>query len=240
MAGGLIGRIFYAALLAGAIAGLILTGIQRLAVVPMILEAETYEGAGHSHDHGEAAGHHEHAAVWAPADGLERTAFTGLANLLTAIGLGLLLTAGYALRGGVDWRRGVVWGLAGFAAFSLAPSFGLAPELPGAAAADLGARQLWWVFTVVLTAGGLALIAFAPRVGLKAVGALLLVVPHVVGAPHPEEHDGLAPADLAQSFVYASLLSNAVFWVILGGLSGFFFNRFGERTGGAQKLSPAG
>ena len=238
MTGGVVSRIFFAAILAGAVAGLLLTGFQKLAVVPMILEAESYEGAGH--DHGEAAAHEHDEEAWAPQDGMERTAYTGLANVITAIGFGLLLTAGYALRGGIDWRRGVLWGLGGFMAFSLAPSFGHPPELPGAAAAELGARQFWWVLTVVLTAGGLALIAFAPRVALKGLGALLIVVPHIVGAPHPEEHGGLAPAELAQSFIYASLVSNAVFWVILGGLTGFLFSRSGEKTGGAGNLSPAG
>jgi cobalt transporter subunit CbtA len=229
---GIVSRIFLAAILGGAIAGLFLAGVQQFAVVPIILEAETYETAGDAeggHEHGaqaDAQEAHTHEEAWAPADGVERTAYTVLADILAAVGFGLLLTAGYALRGGVDWRQGILWGLAGFAAFHLAPAAGLPPEIPGAAAADLGERQVWWVLTVALTAAGLAVIAFAPRPALKVLGAVLIVVPHIIGAPQPEAHGGLAPAELARSFIYASLVSNGVFWIVLGALTGFLFNRF--------------
>ena len=240
-------RLFWTALLAGGIAGLVLAGVQQVTVVPMILEAETYETAGddqgaageaveeagHSHAAGAAGDHHHGDDVWAPEDGTERTFYTFVASFGAGVGFGLLLSACYALRGGVDWRRGILWGLGGFAAFNLAPAFGLAPELPGAAAAELGARQGWWILTVFLTAAGLALIAFASRSYIKAVGAVLIVVPHIVGAPHPETHAGLAPAELEHAFIYASLVTNAVFWLVLGLLSGYFFDRFGRGPTGA-------
>jgi predicted cobalt transporter CbtA len=41
----------------------------------------------------------------------------------------------------LDARRGLLWGLGGFAALHLAPAVGLPPELPGMASADLAARQ---------------------------------------------------------------------------------------------------
>ena len=37
--------------------------------------------------------------------------------------------------------------IAGFVAFHLAPGFSLAPEVPGVAAADITARQIWWFAT---------------------------------------------------------------------------------------------
>ena len=231
---GMAGRIFLAAILAGAIAGVLMTVMQHVAVFPMIFEAETYEVAGEvaadATGVGGAAGGgalEEHEA-WGPADGLERTAYSGLANVITAVGFGLLLAVGFALRGGIDWRRGALWGLAGFAAVNLAPALGLPPELPGAAAAELGARQAWWLSTVVLTAGGLALIAFAGRLPVKALGAVLLAAPHILGAPQPEVHGGLAPAELEQAFIAASLITNAIFWIVLGALAGYFFDRFGR------------
>lgn len=228
---GLVTRIFLAAVLAGAIAGVLMTVMQQVAVFPMIFEAETYEVAGDGAEAGGAAVG-EHAAqgteAWAPTDGLERTIYSGLANVVAAVGFGLLLVVGFALRGTVDWRRGALWGLAGFAAVNLAPALGLPPELPGAAAAELGARQVWWLSTVVLTAGGLALVAFAGRLPVKALGAALLVAPHIVGAPQPVEHGGLAPAELEQAFIYVSLATNAVFWILLGALAGYFFERFGR------------
>jgi predicted cobalt transporter CbtA len=77
-------------------------------------------------------------AAWEPEDGIEKTAYTLLADLLTGIGFALLLAAGLALQGGtVTWRTGPFWGLAGFATFTLAPGLGLPPELPGTETAPL-------------------------------------------------------------------------------------------------------
>lgn len=228
--GDMIGRVFFAALLAGLIAGVFHTGIQKIAVVPMILEAETYEASGPDHGPGGEE-------AWAPTDGMERTFYSALANVLTAVGFALLLTAAYALRGGIDWRRGALWGLAGFAAFNLAPALGLPPELPGAAAAPLAERQIWWLLTALSTAGGLAVIAFAPRHLTKSFGVVLIAVPHIVGAPQPEEHGGLAPADLEQAYIYASLITNAAFWIVLGVLTGHFHDRFGRKAGTSESAA---
>lgn len=218
-------RIFLTALLAGAIAGLLLAGLQHFTVIPMILEAETYETTGGEEA---AAGHGKEA--WAPADGIERTFYTATNSVIVGIGFGLLLAACYALRGSVTWRQGIGWGLAGFAAFQLAPAFGLPPELPGDAAAGLEQRQVWWLLTVIVTAMGLWIIAFQPNRYLKLFGVALLIVPHLFGAPQPEVHQGLAPDGLRSAFVYTSLATNAIFWVVLGMLSAYFYNRFGERV----------
>jgi cobalt transporter subunit CbtA len=223
-------RIFGAALLAGLIAGLLVSLLQELRLVPLILAAEDFEAAGHAHG---AAAHahdaaHTHDAAWAPADGLERRAFTWLANIVTAAGFGLLLTAAYGLRGRpTDARRGLLWGLAGFAAFALAPALGLPPELPGAAAGDLHDRQVWWLATAAATSGGLALLAFAPAALAKAAGALLIAAPHLVGAPHPPPGSaGAAPPELAAAFAVASLVTAGLFWAALGALTGAFYRRF--------------
>lgn len=210
-------RILFTAVLGGLVAGILLTGIQSFKVLPLILEAEVHEVA--------AAGD-EADEVWAPADGLERVSYTMLANTLSGIGFALLLGAAFALRGRSDWREGLLWGLGGFAAFSLAPALGLSPELPGMAAAELHARQIWWVATVSATAGGLGLLAFAPKVALKALGVAIILVPHVVGAPHPEIVEvGTVPAELAAAFVSATLVANLLFWLAIGGVSGYAFGR---------------
>lgn len=221
-------RIVLSALLAGLVAGLALTLLQRLQVLPLIVEAETYELAepAGAPVHADGLSHEHDARGWAPADGIERTAYTALANVLTAVGFGLLLGAAFALREPVDALRGLLWGAAGYAVFFLAPSLGLPPEIPGAAAAALEARQFWWLLTVGCTAAGLALIALQPRWPLKILGAAVLVLPHVGGAPQPGSHGGVAPQELAQSFVLATAIANAAFWLLLGALNGFFFRRF--------------
>ena len=150
---------------------------------------------------------------------------------MAAIGFGLLLGAGFALSGGaVGWRRGLLWGAAGFAIFALAPALGLPPELPGAEAAPLAARQGWWLATVLATGGGLALLVFDRRLALKGLAIVLIVLPHLLGAPQPEQHGGLAPAELARAFVAASLFTSALLWLVLGAVSGLAFERLGKAS----------
>jgi cobalt transporter subunit CbtA len=213
-------RIALAALAAGILGGLFVTAVQGIAVTPLILEAETYENAN------QGTGDHE---AWAPADGIGRTVWTGAANMVTGVGFALLLGAGFALSGRrIDWRRGLLWGAAGFAAFAALPALGLPPEVPGTEAAPLIQRQIWWLATAAASAGGIALIAFAPRLAWKGVGVLLLVVPHLVGAPRPDEHGSLAPAELGHAFVLASLATSAAFWLVIGAVAGLAFDRLGR------------
>ena len=221
-------RIFGAALLAGLIAGLLVSLLQELRLVPLIAAAEGFEAAAHAHGMMPGAAHAHEAAGWAPADGAERRLFTWLANVVAAAGFGLLLTAAYGISGRpVDARRGLLWGLAGFAAFALAPALGLPPELPGAAAGDLYDRQVWWLATAAATSGGLALLAFAPAAFAKAAGIALIAAPHLVGAPAaPADAAGSAPPELAAAFAVASLVTAGLFWAALGVLTGAFYRRF--------------
>jgi cobalt transporter subunit CbtA len=223
------------AAIVGLIAGIGMTVAQELTTVPLILKAEVFEQAeeakappAHTHE-SEAAttAEHEHGEGWAPQDGIARTAFTLAANVLTGIGFALLLIAVSELVGGiVDWRQGVFWGLAAFTVFTLAPGLGLPPELPAMPAAELGPRQIWWVATALSTAGGIALLVYGRSV-LAAVAALALIVaPHIIGAPQPASHDSPIPENLHHSFVVAVVLTTMVFWVLLGGLTGYFRRRF--------------
>ncbi len=224
----MIKRIAQTAGFSGLLAALLLTLLQSLWVTPLILEAETYENAApvaeHSHA-AEAVAHEHDEETWAPQDGLERSLFTGLSNLVVAVGFALMLAGLYSLRAPGNSWQGLLWGLAGFATFNLAPAAGLPPELPGTAAAELLLRQYWWIGTAATTAAGLALLAFARPWWLRLLGLALLPLPHLVGAPHPEVHESLAPVALGQQFIYASLLSNALFWAALGLLSAWLFSR---------------
>jgi cobalt transporter subunit CbtA len=230
LAAGLARRVLLAGILAGLIAGSFITAIQAVKLAPLIEAGEHYETAAQSaHDSGHAA--------WEPAEGVERTAFTWLANVVVAAGFGLLLSAGFALRHGlagapIDARIGLLWGIGGFAAFALAPALGLPPEPPGTAAAALGARQAWWIATALATAGGLSLFAFVSGAAWKALGALLLVLPHAVGAPVLPDPGGSAlPAQIAAEFAAASLAIAALFWVVLGSVGGWLFDRLVARGG---------
>ena len=227
-------NIVVVAALAGAIAGLGMTIAQQLSTVPLILKAEVYEeqSAPTAHDHGAAAAAHEHEeGGWAPADGLERTTFSVLANIVTGIGFALLLVAVSELFGGIrDWRQGVFWGLAGFAVFTLAPGLGLPPELPAMPAAELGPRQLWWVATALCTATALGLLVYQRSLVAVFAAIALLVAPHLIGAPQPASYESPIPEGLHQSFVVAVVLTTLLFWVLLGGLAGLFRRRFGRAS----------
>ena len=114
----MITRVLFAAILAGVAAGLVMSLIQHTKVTPLILHAETYENTASaakqdSHDHSHAT------EAWAPADGLERTAFTVIANVVTGAAFALVL-AGAALLTGMPLTasNGAFWGLIGFLAFT--------------------------------------------------------------------------------------------------------------------------
>ncbi len=245
-------RLFIAAASAGLLSGLFVTLVHNVTTVPVILAAEVFEKASEEpapaadaaapaadaatapaaaeegHDHA-ADGHSHDGEEWEPQDGFERTAFTALADLLTGVGFALLLIAVYAVSGrSVDWRQGVYWGLGGFVVFILAPGLGLPPEVPGTAAADLTARQIWWVATALLTAGGLGLLFYVrdPKPLWVIIGLALIVVPHAIGAPQPEEYASAAPEALAHRFIVATMIAQLLFWAVLGGLSGYFYKRF--------------
>lgn len=227
-------RLVSAAVAAGLLAGLALTAVQMVAVTPIIVKAEVFEDAAPAapappvaHVHADAHEHHHDHAAWKPEDGAERTLFTVLADVTMAVGYGLLLCATLTLRGGrPTWRQGVLWGAAGYLVVFVAPSLGLPPELPGTSAAPVGERQLWWMMTAAGTAAGLALIAFGRSWLWALAGLVLLGAPHLVSAPQPLVHTSAAPEDLVHAFRLASACTNAVFWLVLGALTAFFFKKF--------------
>lgn len=186
----------------------------------------------HTHTDGATAGAaDEHAEGWGPADGLERSAFTSLATIVTAVGFALMLIAAMLVAGErIDVKRALVFAAAAFVATGLAPALGLAPELPGSAAGPLVARQIWWVSTAVATAVALWLLIRTPHVWAKVLGLVLLIAPHVVGAPHPEAYASGAPAELAGHFAAASLVVHAALWAAVAVAVGYFWQRLARRT----------
>jgi len=242
----MIGRLLTAALVSGVLAGVLISVVQEFTTTPIILHAELYEGSGSS-DHAvlmwtdEVAGgqfylahdgedHGDESEAWGPGDGLERSFYTGLSNIITAVAYAALLIAAFHLRGRpVDGRAGLMWGVAGFVVFALAPGMGLPPEVPGAMAADLEARQMWWIFAAVSTAAGLWLLLLLRQIPLNVLGAVLIVSPHVIGAPQPAELGGSVPPELAGHFVSTSLAVSFVFWAMLGWFAGLAFDRFVTR-----------
>jgi len=232
-------QIVFYALLVGVMSGLVLTLVQMWQVVPIIQSAEVFEGSSELVVALEPSGHHHnntphdhHAQVeWAPSDGIERTAYTLLANVLTAMGFALLMMAVMVAslklgrNGGVTigWRHALIWSGAGYVVFWLAPAIGLPPEIPLAVAAPVEQRQLWWIFAVVCTAASLFGLVYG-KAPWRWLAPILLVAPHLLGAPHHEGamFAGQPPATaaelelLAQSFIGATAIANAALWLVLG------------------------
>ncbi len=239
-------RILITALLAGFLGGLGISVVQEFTTTPIILHAEEFESKGAPGGHKQglldkapnpllrlAQAKETPAAedeAWAPADGLERTLYSTLANILSGTGLALILVACIALSGRrVDGRTGVLWGIAGFAVINLAPALGLPPEVPGTMAAELGSRQGWWLLCVAATAAGLWMLIFRHGAYWVVAGIVIMALPHLVGAPQPAHIGGPVPPELAGHFVAASLVTAAIFWCSLGWLSGTFWQRLGAK-----------
>ncbi len=235
----MIGRVILAVLLAGIAAGIVMGFIQHVRLTPLILEAETYEVAEGGHEaaapavaaapdaSGQAAdeagtgqaqnhnahdlGSHDHGdAEWKPGDGLERTLDTSIATIIQGVAFAAVL-AGLSFLIGIPINRanGMIWGLCGFLAATLATSAGLAPELPGMPAADLTARQIWWIGTAVATGAGIYLLAVRRELWAICVAIILIGLPHVVGAPMPEDAASKVPAELAATFAANSSARSA-------------------------------
>ncbi len=229
------------ALIAGFAAGLIAALLHFWFVQGLILTGERYEAgevthfaapAGHDHaamqgaeaDGADAEAGHDHGAHDHGAPAASRDVLTVAFTVLIYVSYGLILVAGMAaarLAGArIGAVQGLLWGVGGFAVFQLAPAMGLAPELPGTIAADLGARQVWWWATAVLTAAGLLALGYGKRPWLFVLAGIALALPHVVGAPALDEYHGVAPPELAAAFAARVLGVGLVAWSVLGWVAG--------------------
>jgi cobalt transporter subunit CbtA len=235
-------RIFASALFAGLVAGLIAALLQFSLLTSTLLEAERYESGELVHfdaqSHADAAAgdgtvaeDHDHDAhSHDGSEGMARHVKTFAMNLVTTTGYALVLIALFSIAESfgrtITAAEGAIWGICGFAAVMLLPSIGLPPELPGTPAADLAARQVWWVGTVFSAGVGLALILLGRKPSLTGVGLVLLVAPHLIGAPELEHFAGTAPPEMAAKFAARSLAVGAITWLALGFSSALFWERF--------------
>lgn len=214
-------------LVAGGLTGVFVAVLQVILLQPLIVEAERYEaGEARVHEAGQqpAAVAHEEGGPYVPG-----SARIDLERSLLTIGFHVILWAGFGLvfgalsdlialfSGGSSSRRCALCA-AGFAAFVVAPTVGLPPELPGMAAADLGARQLWWIVSAAATLGAAMMVLIGRSPWVWAASAILLVLPHAIGAPHLSEvRADVVPPDLAAAFAARTIAVGFAGWVALAG-----------------------
>jgi len=238
-------------IISGVLAGAVLSLVQLFYVVPLILDAETYEVQSSQHSHAPTSNDdsHQHsdgtsgassveiAPEWAPEDGNERSLFTLMTTILLGIGFSLLVISLMTATGHSGWQSGLFWGLAGFSVFYLAPSLGLPPELPGSAQSTLEYRQLWWTATVISTALGLGLLFLNPATTFKILGVLFIIAPHFFIGTVSIEATSPVPKDLEHSFIIATSFANILFWALLGLLNGVLKSRYSKSNAVNQVVS---
>lgn len=139
--------------------------------------------------------------------------------LLTYAAYGLLLAAivDIARRRGYVPEAGhaALWGAAGFAAFALVPSFGMAPEPPGLAAGDLVMRQVWWIGCSAITLATIASAVIARPSGLWiGLGSAALATMMLI-APVPKVLTGTVPPELTGIFATRAIGIAAAAWLSL-------------------------
>ncbi len=235
------------AVVAGGAAGLIAALLHFAFVQEFLLLGEAYETGAKTHfaapalaDHPAAApvaeageGQADDAADQSPGGDAvpvaTRNGLTVVFTMLVYVSYGLMLVAAFGMIDGSRRRigptQGLLWGIAGFVTFQLAPAMGLPPELPGTIAAEIGARQFWWWGTVVATGTGLGLLALGPRIRTVAPALGLLALPHLIGAPHAEGYFGVAPPEVASAFAARALGVGLVAWSVLGWVAGYLWSR---------------
>ena len=228
-------RLLTSALIAGAGAGLIAALLQLVFVQPILLHAELYESGQLVHFGADPVSAEQVVPLLQPL----RDGLSILFTMLNYTGWALLLVAGMALaqRNGHDLtvRGGLLWGIAGFVAAQLAPSFSLPPEVPGLAAAEVAPRQIWWVATVASAGLAMWLIAFGRTWAAWGAAIALLLAPHLIGAPQPEFFTGTVPPELSSEFAARTLGTGLAAWVMIGVIASWLLTR--ENT--ARKTAAA-
>ena len=224
----MLGRLLTSGLIAGAAAGLCAAVLHLVFIQPVLLHAELYERGELVH-FGAASG-----PAARPVIGFDpvRDGLSVIFSMLTYAGYALILVVLMALaegRGAVmSARSGMLWGIAGFVAVLLAPAFSLAPELPGVAAAEILPRQGWWFATAFSAGAAMWLLAFGRSWRAWGAVIVLLLAPHVIGAPEPDSFAGPVPTELGALFAARVLGVGLVAWVLLGLFSGALWSSDGE------------
>lgn len=222
----MISRLLTSALFAGAGAGLIAALLQLVFVQPVLLHAELYEGGTLTH-FGAAStvsAMQDVGGFDAVRDGLSivftMLIYSGYAMILLA-----LMSVAETRGARIDGRTGLIWGIAGFVAVHFAPGLSLAPEVPGVAAADVAARQVWWFATVGMAAVAMWLVGFGRSWIAWGGAAVLLLAPHLYGAPEPEIFLGPVPTEIGALFAARAFGVGLVAWALVGSFAGYFWSR---------------
>ena len=242
-------NIFFSALFVGVISGLVYSVFQQAQLSPIIYAAEKFEMQEAEikpkpkikHDDENSQMNHQHDdTIWAPKDGSERLVWTIVANVLTGISFALVMLSLMAVHNlkshkpKVDALQGIGWGAVGVLTIFVAPALvGLHPEVPGTIAVALENRQAWWLFAVIATIVGVAVLYYAP-LKIKGLGVIIAISPQLAALPITkslvfENTNPIAVAslnELSHQFFSLTAIGTTLFFIILGVASGYAMKKF--------------
>ena len=216
-------RIVTSALFAGGAAGLAAGILQWQFVQPVLLHSELYEQGLLTHFGGTLNSTDVALDRLQPMRDALSIIFTMLLNTGYALTLIALMSIRHQSGDELTPHKGIIWGIAGYVAVHLAPALSLPPEVPGVAAADVELRQIWWVCTVAATSIGLWLIAFSRNITRIIPAIILILLPHLIGAPEADVFTGPAPTEIGALFASRALGIGLASWAVLGYFSARFF-----------------
>nr|WP_246480104.1 CbtA family protein [Motiliproteus sediminis] len=239
-------RLALAATAAGSAAGLFFSGVQSIDSLPLLMSAEHFDLYAHNHSGATLSprGHLHDSAAHPPADLMLRTLFRFVSDAVIGIGFAMILCAAIFLHNHhthhptASAPMGIIWGLAGYLTFYLAPALIYPPRTP---ATDLltshhdisvWKHQLTWLCAALSTGVGLALIAYGDKTKKLTGGLLLLALPVLVSFNSDPLHTMLDQHRVTrlievteQHYRYSAHLSNLLFWLALGVLSAYTTGR---------------
>jgi cobalt transporter subunit CbtA len=208
----MLGKIILSTLVAGLLAGLVMAWLQYFRLEPLIQAAETFEAGG---------------------DPTLRNLFTRLVPpLLSGAGFSILmLGVSFLTKIPITKQNGLIWGICGFIAVSLAPSIGLPPQLPGMPTIDLYTRQIWWGSTVLLTCAATYLWVKAKNYGWQIAAIVVALAPQFFAPINSAKTESNLPANLASNFVSSSLGANLIMWLAIGYFVSLALDKYQKEIG---------
>ena len=219
-------RILVSGLFAGALGGFIAGVLQWLFVQPVLLHSELYEMGILKHFGALTNSAQPDLNRLQPI----RDILSILFSMVIYIGYAILLISAMTIhklksKTIISFHQGIIWGISGYIIVHFAPAISLPPEVPGVAAADLQSRQIWWFITIFFSAAGIWLIAFNSKKLPLLIGCILVLAPHIFGAPEPSSFTGPAPTEIGALFASRALGIGLISWAVLGGLSAIFLHK---------------
>lgn len=235
-------KLLWCALATALVVGTAQTLLQQFQAIPIVLAAEQFEEqrtVGSGAQTAKADHHHDDHSHSSSTGAEQRTLWTWVANFFHAFGVALLFFSVLMLwfsqkdsQPRVTKAVALLAG-AGFISLHLWPSLGLPAEIPGMNAAALGDRQTWWILAAVCAGMGCAIVAFRSERWRWPLGAAVMAIPFIVGAPHltGDAFTGYTAdamtqlRQLSNEFIWASRWLAVSFWILTALVGGILFKR---------------